>query len=233
MKLVLTRPEGGELADLQADLGRLGIAHMAAPLLDVTYLDPQLKTQPKTLFLTSTRAVPWIARHITDKNTACIVVGEQTALALNAAGFNNILTHQPDAVRLMAWLAEQQAVNPALPPLPALYVRARDITANMPPYADEIIVYETTPVPVLPENLRLALQNREKLLISFLSKRTAAVFADLVERAGLASSLAQCKGLCLSETVLFSLRFLPWGHLYACEHPDRQTLLKSVQEQLL
>jgi len=111
-----------------------------------------------------------------------LAVGPATAEAARAAGFPNVQQTGFDIDDLRQYLVATTFGT-------ALYPSAADVTADLaeefPHMVQRIITYKTVPVGVLPDEVVAAAKDGAPILAPLFSRRSAAVLADLLGKAGL------------------------------------------------
>jgi len=179
VKLLVLRPQPG--ADETA--GRAiakGLEPVVAPLFHIRPLDWQAPDpgEVEAVILTSANA----ARHGGTQLAAfaalpCYAVGEATAAAAEAAGFNDVRTGPSDAAALGGMMARDGMAR-------ALHLLGRDHVALDHPQIEivERCVYAAEAADALPDAVRLALEGGPLALLH--SPRAAKLFGALIDAAG-------------------------------------------------
>lgn len=210
-----------------------GLVPFAEPLLTVRFLASVPKPPPDMydgLVFTSANGVRAFAALSLDRGRPVYAVGDATAQAAQEAGFRTVLSAAGNAEDLVNLVAREARAGFRL-----LYPRGRDVSR---PLADmlssqgvrmeETIVYEAVAATAFsPEGLDILKAGPDA--VTFFSARTGAVFVGLARKSGCESCLRETKALCLSESVLESVRLLPWGGTYSAARPDLQGMTDLVR----
>lgn len=183
MRLLVTRPEPAA-SDTAAALAALGHDALMAPLLVTAPRRWRVPaTPPQALLITSANAVRHGGSDLAGWHALPVfAVGAATAAALRAAGFVDVRAGAGDGAAALA-AAHAAGVTRLL------HLAGADRTAlALPPgLACEIrTVYAARRVRALPAPARRALAAGAIDVVLLYSPRSAAVFAALVDRAGLA-----------------------------------------------
>jgi uroporphyrinogen-III synthase len=180
--LLITRPAGlGEATAEAAE--RAGFAALVAPLLVVGPVPFQPPVaRPEALVFTSPQA-PALARHPDlPRDVPAWTVGARTAAAARAAGFSVAGEGRSDARALLAEMVAAGVQS-------ALHLRGEDVAPlEVPPglRLDARTVYRARALDRLPPAAETALRAGACDAVLLFSPRTAAIFACLADRAGLA-----------------------------------------------
>tara|TARA_R110002126_G_scaffold3263_1_gene18364 strand:+ start:59986 stop:60684 length:699 start_codon:yes stop_codon:yes gene_type:complete len=152
-----------------------------------------------------------------DKDASIITTSKQADYALQRAGLRahygiNSAKDINDVEALIHDIKSRHQVN-----RPLLYLRGLDISFDLSSELraagftiDEKIVYRALPVLGLSEELVVGLKRGQIAYVTFFSVRSAQIFEQLINDAGLSAQLETIKALCLSEPVLNSLQDAPW-----------------------
>lgn len=222
--LLLTRPEAQSRRFLAAVTGRLGRAPAAviSPLLAPELLTPPLPEPPRTLIFTSETGVEAFARLTVARDAPAVCVGERTAAAARAAGFE-ATSVAGDAETLFAYLS----ARPGLAPL--LHARGREARGQLAARlsaqgiaAAELVVYAQQPRPLTPEALS-ALAGPAAVIAPLFSPRSAALFA-----AGAAGCAAPVHAVAMSPAVAAALAPLQVASIVIARRPDADAMLSAV-----
>lgn len=170
-RILVLRPRPNRTAESAL---ALGLDPIEAPIFSVRPLAWEAPDPARfdAILLTSANAPrhagPDLAYYL---NLPCQAVGETTAEAARAAGFEDVRVGPGDGV----------AARAALGPVRILHLCGRDHIAL--PEVERRLVYAADPVETLPEAAFRALGDRALVLLH--SPRAAALFAALVDKAGL------------------------------------------------
>lgn len=232
-RILITRPAAD--ADLLARaLEARGHAPLAAPLLEIIPVPHAAEklaasarqTPPRAILLTSRHAIPSLAA--LPHPLPCCAVGASTAQAAREAGFE-ILLEAPDIAHLLPLLHSLPDKGPLL------YPRGAHITHAFPQEnmtVLECIVYEAKASATLPPAIAAGLQRQEIGLALFFSVRSARIFMQLAEQAGLSEALSHIQTLGFSAAVAEALSEAPWKSINACAEPRLEKMLDTVDKLL-
>jgi len=201
MRVLVTR-SSGDAERTARKLAALGHEACLAPVTRIVATgDPAPDAPYDALIVTSAHAAEALAS--LDRRRPVFAVGERTAQAVRAAGFDRVTTAEGDAVSLSRLIRER------LPPaLTLLHVTARhrkeEPAASLRAAGFAVIVweaYEARAAATLPETAVEALHSGQIGAALHYSRRSADLVVRLAEEAGLASSLLAFPHLCLSADV--------------------------------
>lgn len=251
-RVVLTRTEGDNRDFVQAlfqHIEKPGVTQdflldfdqfyarffLSVPQLTIEPVDSDLPPGQGVglILLTSPKALMTkVADVYRDIPYAC--VGSQTEAAAQRAGWAQAEIVAKNASELAAWLSHRMAIEPAR----VLYLRGAQVRfdfADVVPQAQyqEYITYKAEPCRGFPESFLTRLETRNLGPVAFFSLRTAEIFIENAKAYGIVDQLAQLEALCLSPVVLECVRPYFGARAYACEAPDRASMLKSVHQSLL
>jgi uroporphyrinogen-III synthase len=237
MRLLVTRPEPDALK-LQAILEEVEHEATVEPLLSVSFdngdavdLDgAQALIATSRNALRALKAKPSLsdARHL-----PLFAVGRATAAEARALGFETVVTGAGTAPELVAHIVS------ALDPAAGLIVHlAGDVVAGN--LMDELeahgfrivqpVVYRMIPARNFSEDTFEQLAMGEIDGVILMSPRTAAVYADLVRKAGLTATIRPLPHFCLSPAV--ARRLAPLGAVttHVAEAPRLEEVLALIDE---
>ncbi|HEY7609289.1 MAG TPA: uroporphyrinogen-III synthase, partial [Alphaproteobacteria bacterium] len=160
-------------------------------------------------------------------------VGDATAAAARAAGYADVVSAGSDAAGLAALLAGR--IDPAKGPLlhPAGADQTGDLAGPLRPHGFDLkqaVVYRAAPVPELPPAARAALASGALAGVALFSPRSAEIFADRAEAAGLAAKLAELDAFCLSPAVAAALAGkAAWRAVRIAAKPNAEALVALIR----
>ncbi|MEJ5230985.1 MAG: uroporphyrinogen-III synthase [Geminicoccaceae bacterium] len=181
--------------------------------------------------LTSANALPGLDDPL--RRLPIFAVGQATAQAAIAAGCPQVEAGGGDGVELAKLVRER------IPPEAGtiLHVCGEEVRDGLEAALVEagyryerLVVYRTEAPPRLSPRTVEALKSHEIDAILFYSPRTAANFATLVEREGLAAELAHASAVCLSEAIAAEIRRLPWRSIEIAARRDQTALLACLED---
>jgi uroporphyrinogen-III synthase len=229
VRVLITRPR--EDADpLALRLDGLGIGSLIEPLLTIRALDvpaPDL-TSIQAILATSANGIRAFARLVGDRSVPVLAVGDGTARTARDLGFARIESAEGDVQSLAGLVAS--SLRPADGALlhVAGTVTAGDLGGRLAAAGFDyrrVQLYAADTANALSATTARALREGWLDAVLLFSPRTGRTFARLVEKAGLAWSLAVVRALCLSGAVAEAVRGLPWERVVVASRPDQDSLL--------
>ena len=180
-RVLIVRPEPGA-SETAARAGAIGLDAIPAPIFKVAPLDWEAPGADgfEAVLLTSANAARWAGpKLLRFTHLPCYAVGEATAAAAARVGFSDVRTGPSDGAAVTA-LMGSNGVRTAFHPCGRDHIGfdARGMRTQ------RRMVYQSDPLPALPEEASAAL--KEGALVLIHSPRTGAEFARLVEVAGAA-----------------------------------------------
>lgn len=239
MRLIVTRPQEDQAA-LVAALERLGHEVIAAPLLDIRFLDdvmlPDLIWQ--ALLVTSANGVrallaqeKRLARAL-PRDLPVLAVGAASADAARAAGFLMVNEAGGDVISLAALVRERLAAEAG----PLLHVAGSVVAGDLKGAleaegfrVERAVLYEAIVPDRLPDAAQAALGAGMADGVLLYSPRTAETFVRLVRAAGCEASLAAVRAFCLSDAVADRLAGLPFAALHVANMPTQDDMLALIR----
>ena len=231
MRVLITRPRA-DAEQLARRLEARGHDVLVAPMLTI---EPIAGAMPdlggiQALVLTSAKAVPALAGG--DPGRPVFVVGEATARAARAAGCRDVRTGAGDAARLARLILGQcRPDGGALLHLAGAEVRP-ELAEILGAAGFEVrrrAVYRAVAADRLPARAVVAIRGRAVDAVLLFSARSAAIFADLVARHGLAGCLGRSEAICLSAAVAAACGRLSWARLRVATQPTVDMILRQLE----
>jgi uroporphyrinogen-III synthase len=233
---LVTRPRA-EAAGLAEALAARGIEAVVEPLLDIRYRDmpaPDL-AGVQAILCTSANGVRALARLTAERAVPLFAVGEASAVRARNEGFarvENAGGTVADLVRLA-----RQRLDPEAGRLlhVAGSVVAGDLAGELRAHGftvDRAVVYEACPAAALGDATVRALGAGRIDFALFFSPRTAAIFARLAERAGVAKAIGPLTAFSLSAAADAALGALRFRERHVAERPDQRGLLAALDRVL-
>lgn len=231
--ILITRPEE-EYAETAAWVAALGFTPLSCPMLKVETLSASFDDLHdfQALVFTSAGALPPFCSQCDVRDLPVFTVGDITASRARALGFTNVTSAGAD----LAALEQLLAASGLSADKPLLHISGVDVVRDLAVPGLQVVrrvIYRTGLVTVLPEAAAAALAQGQVKAALFYSARTAEAFAQSVAAARVGHYLMTTKALCLADSMVESLRPLPWRALRVASHPDRsgmQALLADEKE---
>lgn len=203
------------------------------PMLVVRHVphDPIPAEGVAAVVLTSSNALPGLDDPL--RRLPIFAVGAATAQAATAAGCASVETAGGDGVELAALVRSRLPAGAGT----VLHVCGEEVRDGLEAalveagYAyQRLVVYRTEAAARLAPRTVQALEGQELDAVLFYSPRTAQIFAQLVERDGLAPLLAHTSAVCLSEAIAAEVRRLPWRSVEIAPRRDQTALLGCLED---
>lgn len=229
MRVLVTRPSE-DLRRTAEQLAQRGHEAVVAPLFEIEYRDgpePALDGVQAVL-ATSGNGVRGFARRTTQRDVPLFAVGAQTAAMAQKEGFHCVHSAEGDAAALVALLRD------ALRPEAGTLLHATGTNAS-PAFSavlaeagfelNTCVLYDIVEVAELPTAAVEALRANTLDAVLIYSPRSARLFTDRVERAGLVSSCARLLACCISREAAAAAQGITFAELRIAAHPDQESLL--------
>lgn len=213
-----------------ARLEAIGCAPRVAPLLSVRRSSDALDLSGVgALAFTSAHGVAAFAERCGDRTLRVFCVGDGTAGAARAAGFDRVLSAAGDLGDLVRLIVSEKASIEGVVLRPGAARPAGDLVGRLARHnvpARSAVVYATTPAPLRGELVRLWRQPDDIAATLVYSRRAAERLADL------------CTGLrpppgaavCISEAAAAPLRGLGLSALVIAARPTEAAMIARVVE---
>ena len=218
---------------LAAALACRGIDAVIEPMMEVHYrtavaLDP---ANVQAVLCTSANGVRALARITRERDRPLLAVGDATASRARAEGFTNVASAGGDITDLVRLAVMRLRPQGGRLLHIAGEVVAGDLSAALRAQgfsSERIVLYDARPVGAFSESAIGALCSGEIDFAVFFSPRTAAIFVELVNGAGLAACCRTIRALSISPAADAALARLSWRDRYAAEKPSQAALLDQL-----
>jgi uroporphyrinogen-III synthase len=237
LRALVTRPRA-EAAGLADALANRGIEAILEPMLDIRYRDgpvPDL-AGVQAVLCTSANGVRALARLSPERNRRLFAVGESTAGRARTEGFVQVASAGGNADDLARLVRDRLRPEDG----PVLHVAgtevAGDLAGDLRMHGFDVeraVLYEARPAAVLSVAAVRALSSGIVDFALFFSPRTAAIFAGLAQRAGIAVALHGVTAVSLSAAAEAALAGLAFRDRYVADAPDQPGLLAALDRLLL
>ncbi len=203
------------------------------PMLSVRHVphDPIEPEGIAAVVITSANALPGLDDPL--RRLPVFAVGQATAQAAIAAGCPRVEAGGGDGVELAKLIRARVPASAGK----ILHVCGEEVRDGLEAALVEagytyerLVVYRTEVAARLAPRTAQALREHELDAVLFYSPRTAQIFAQLVEREGLAAELAHTSAVCLSEAIAAELRHLPWRSIEVAGRRDQTALLACLED---
>jgi uroporphyrinogen-III synthase len=232
MRLLVTRPQP-DASETARRLVALGHAVEVAPMMEIAFSpEPAGLGAPAALIVTSRNAV----RALEDWPSArawrglpVYAVGETTAGLAREAGFRDVRVGAGDVAALADLVRADFDTHAGAILYPAARERAADAAAMLAGYTvDTVKAYHAVAATRLEETTADAIRAAAIEGALFYSRRTAAIFAELVEAAGIGAGLEKTILFALSATVAAALQRLGAKETRVAARPDEESLFALI-----
>ncbi len=229
MKALITRPQP-DAGAFAAECRAADVEPIVAPLMEMVFLDAIVAIENAgALAFTSANGVRAFARQSGLRDWPVFAVGEASAAAAREAGFETVHAAGGDVQSLAAFIAaEKETLRGDVLHIAGTHL-AGDLAALLKAAgvgARRATLYEMRAVPVLPDAAREAIVGPSPAdWAAFFSPRTAALFVELVEAAGLERQLKTIVAACLSDAVADAARALPWKDVRVASRRDAGAMI--------
>ena len=234
-RALITRPQE-DSADAAIALAKWGITPVLAPMMQIEYAAPEIENEvslAQAILFTSRNGVRAFARLVPRRDIPVLAVGDSTAALARDMGFVNVQSAQGDSADLGRLTIDR--LNPADGILfhAAGATVAGDLTDALNKAGFRTMrrtVYEAKPVETLADDTATALRDRTLDYVLFFSPRTGRIFADLVQKAGLAKTCDSLTAICLSDAVASEITDIEWRDVLVARQPTTTALLSVIAE---
>ena len=231
MRLLITRPEEDGEA-LSKRLLAAGHEAILAPVMEIVAVDARLELEGvQALLVTSRNGARMLARATPRRDLPVYAVGDQSAAEAKADGFA-IVTSAAGNVAALATLVAR-SIDPKRGPLlhGAGSAQAGDLAQMLAAKGFTVrrtILYESRAKKALPDAAQRALKTGYVEGVLFYSPRTARVFGELAQEAGLGAGLGSLTAYCLSEAVAEAASPFAYKAYRVAKTPNEATLLALI-----
>ena len=238
MAVLLTRPEPDNATSADALRAR-GFAVLRAPMLHVQALAFRVPDEMSHdgVIVTSANALRVISAHPLRERLAGLplfAVGQRTADAAKAAGFDKVLSAGGDVASLRKLIVGTANRTASL-----LYLAGAELSADLAAdlAADEIAVttvtiYRVVTTDEIPADVAAAFADHAIEAVLHYSRRSAAAFVATLRRAGLEIAGLGVLQLCISEAVARVLREAGAASIAVADRPEEAAMFDALERAL-
>ena len=235
MRLLVTRPDG-DAQRTAAALGARGHQVRIAPLLRIEpILDADIGAPPwQAVVITSANAARAITAHpklAELRSLPVLAVGRRSGQAARAGGFADVTSADGSAGDLARLVAGRFAADP-----PLLYLagsdRARDLAADLAPHGivvRTVEIYRAHAAQAFPADIAAALRASWIEGVLHFSRRTAEIFVQCAERAGVVAAALRPLQFCISAHAAEPLARAGADKIRIAAQPDEDALVALVE----
>lgn len=225
--VLITRPEPGA-SDTATRVARLGFTPVRAPVLriDSTRALLPAAVSVAAVLVTSGNAVDALPQAYC--STRLLAVGDATADRARAAGFVQVVSAAGDAEALAEFVIRQQSPRDGTLLLASGRGQGHALATALRQAGYRVArraVYAAHPTRSLPPAAAAALRAGSVRAALFFSAETARQFVRLVQRAGLAETLAGVEAISIGRSAAVALEALPWRGIRVAARPTQDEML--------
>jgi uroporphyrinogen-III synthase len=232
VRVLITRPRE-DAEPLATALRAHGVESMIAPLIEIRNLDgPSLDLDGvQALLATSANGVRAFAAREPARNLPVYAVGDATARTARAEGFEAVKSASGNVAALAALVRDRLDPDAGALTHVAGTKVAGDLSGILRAagfrYRREVL-YEARAADRLPTAVAEAFRDRSLQGIVMYSPRTAAIFVDLVRKAGLDGNCGLLSAFCLSRAVAERTSGITWKRVIVAAHSDQSAMVEAV-----
>ncbi len=236
LRALVTRPRA-EAAGLAAALAARGIAAIAEPLLEIHYRNEPVPDLAgvQAILCTSANGVRALARLTDERAVPLFAIGEASAARARDEGFARVESADGSLADLVTLARDRLRATEGRLLHVAGTIVAGDLAGAL--RADgfavaRAVLYEARPAARLSCETVRALAARIVDFALFFSPRTAAIFAQLADRAGIAAAMGSIAAISISAAADAALAPLPFRERHIAARPDQPSLLAALDQML-
>ena len=223
MRVLITRPKD-DATEFESLLRERGHEPVTEPLLSIVCDDgPAIDVERYGLVVfTSANGVRAAARRMHARSTPVLAVGPATSAEARKAGFTNIATSAGEGT---SGILEHLKAHPSLLSRPMLHISGTDVAGDLSSMVagiganlDRLQLYRAVATTGLSDGLREQLINGTLDAATFFSPRTAKIFCDLVQAAGLAATSGHMAACAISSNAANSLKTLTFRKVLVAQN---------------
>ncbi len=234
--LVVTRPLSDD-ATLAEALREVGHTVIHEPMTEIHLIhtaraavERAVHDDPDAVIATSQNGVRALATLTELRDLQLVCLGDATAHVAESCGFGRVASAGGDSEKLIEYIAAAYDEGSRFLYVSAEHVRT-DLAAELASrnmQVERVVVYEAVASEQLSETLVEQCRRGQVDGFTFLSQRSASIFAELTEAAGLTPTLAGLSAYALSDAVARPLRTLGWREVRVAAHPTLASLVECV-----
>lgn len=232
MRLIITRPVERALP-LAERLLELGIESILAPMLKIEPVPFKIPAEPlQGVIFTSVQGVEAAAKKPELHIFPVYAVGTKTASAASTAGFQTVYNADGDVDALFKLILS--SCNTGKGPL--IHLSGGQTTGHLVErlvekgfQANRVQVYEARAETSIPVSVLDKIRRKSFSAVVFFSPRTAHIFSQVAEEAGVANSFNGAYAICLSTNVANEVEKLNWKKIHIAQNPTEQGMLSLLQ----
>lgn len=234
--IVITRAIGDE-AELKEALQESGYHVIHEPLTEIflrhtarAELNNALLSDPDAVLVTSQHGVQALAMLTELRDVFLLCVGEKTAEIANNLGFSHVCMTGDNVDAMIDYISGGYDEDSRL-----LYVSGEHISADLGEILaihgmqiDRVVVYEAIAAQSLSDIMIEQIKRGQIDGITFFSPRSAQIFCQLAQAAGIAGEFKNITAICLSENVALAAEEIGWRTINIASEPNLSALVACV-----
>ena len=234
--ILITRPKGDETAIMELfhdNDYRVIHEPLTSIYLDHTKrqaLHHALENEPDAVIITSRHAAQALYLLSDIRDLFLICVGESTAEMAMALGFSRVSVAGGNVEKLVAGIIDSYDEGSRFVYLSGEHVRSDlgALLAQCNMQVERLVLYEAVASDMLSDVLIEHLKRRQIDAVTFLSQRTAQIFTQLLNDAGMKEALTYLHAFCLSQTIADALKNEPWQQVHVSDEATLASLVECV-----
>jgi uroporphyrinogen-III synthase len=234
MRLLVTRPRA-EALRTAAELTLRGHQALLAPVLTIEPAAAQFDPASfDAIIMTSGNAARALAAHPAFRHSRALpvfAVGGQTAQGARDVGFFEVVSAEGDAADLLALVRARWGSRGGRLLYLAGNDRSRDLAAELAVnkiHVETAVIYSANAAARLPDEAEHAIRNGSVEGVLHYSRRSAAIFLDCTDAAGLSAPAQPLIHYCLSPRAAEPLSARGFNGIRIAPHPDEAALLDLI-----
>ena len=232
MRIIITRPIE-RARPLASRLQELDFEPLLAPMLKIERVAFDLPDAPlQGVVFTSVQGVEAVADQPALHIFPAFTVGTKTAGAARAAGFETVHNAEGDVEALFGLISE--TCNPGKGLI--LHLSGEQTAGKLVERlsgkdfeAKRIAVYEARPEDSFPSTMLENIRKKRFDAVVFFSARTAHIFNQVKEAAGVGGAFRHADAVCLSDNVAGEAEKTQWKKIHVSETPTEQGMIALLQ----
>jgi uroporphyrinogen-III synthase len=235
MRVLLTRARE-QAEEMASELRARGHQVIVSPLWERQFVEiPGGLGGIGALVFTSMNGASAMAKRIPEEllSVPVFTVGGRTAEAARRVGFNELIVGPGQARELVPLITGFEGKIDGR----IVHISGEDVRTDVAALlraeglaAERLAAYRMVAQSGLSDEAVSAIRKRQLDAVLFFSPRSAKLFATLIEAGELTASLDQTVAIALSDAVAGPLRDLSWAEIRVARRPNRQAMLKLLED---
>ena len=233
-KILITRaePSASHSEQVLQDLG-----HEVAkfPVLEIKDTHQELSEKKiDGIILTSQNAIEVLKQRNwkpINRQVPIFCVGEKTAAAAKALGFNHIFSANGNAESLCELILENGVCDGSNLLYPCTVKPSHDFGRSLQPagiLVEATAIYEIHPIEVDRSAFLAALKTTENGFILVYSARSGEALANLSDGYDIKSAISRITVIAISDKAAQSVKHLPWKQIFTADSPNQNAMIDII-----